>query len=162
MTGAPIAPGEGVWDDGEWISWDYLNGQIYEADEAAILERMIGMAREYLALTGRHLPIYGEIGELYAARRFGIERHKEYAQGSDGRIGDTFVEIKTLTPMKESDQVLVKRAGNFGAVVLVKIGRDFKLDAKLIPRSALRKGEGKYFKVSWGAFSAEPKTPDTW
>jgi len=62
MTGAPIAPGEGVWDDGEWVSWDYLNGQIYEADEAEILERMIVMAKEYLALTGRHLPIYGEVG----------------------------------------------------------------------------------------------------
>lgn len=114
-----------------------------------MLERMITMAREYLALTGRHLPIYGEIGELYAARKFGIERHKEYAQGSDGRIGDLLVEIKTLTPMKESDQVLVKRAGNFGAVALVKIGRDFRLEAKLIPRSALCKGDGRFMKVSW-------------
>jgi hypothetical protein len=23
---------DGVWDDGEWISWDWLNQQIYEQD----------------------------------------------------------------------------------------------------------------------------------
>lgn len=161
MTGIPIAPGEGIWDDGEWVSWDFLNGQIYEIDEGEMLERMITMAREYLALTGRHLPIYGEIGELYAARKFGIERHKEYAQGSDGRIGDLLVEIKTLTPMKESDQVLVKRAGNFGAVALVKIGRDFRLEAKLIPRSALGKGEGKFMKVYWSVAYPDFK-PSPW
>lgn len=159
MTGVPIAPGEGVWDDGEWISWDYLNGQIYEVEEAAMLDRMIAMARDYLNLTGRHLPIYGEIGELYAARTFGIERHKEYAEGSDGRIGDAFVEIKTLTPMKGSDQVLVKRSGNFSVLALVKIDSDFRLDAKLIRRSELGKGEGKYFKVSW---SGPYKTIQAW
>ena len=104
MTGLPISnSSEGIWDDGEWIGWDYINGQLHGQDEGDLLERLIVNAKEYLEFTGRHLPIYGELGELYAARRFGIERHAPNAQGSDGRMGDTFVEIKTITPAKGWD-----------------------------------------------------------
>lgn len=36
MTGHPIKDiGDGIWDDGEWISWEYINQQLDEAPEAS-------------------------------------------------------------------------------------------------------------------------------
>lgn len=157
VTGAPIHNiGDAIWDDGEWVHWDHINGQIHEMDEANLLQRLIAIAREYFEFTDRHLPIYGEIGELYAQRRFGIERHRPCAEGSDGRIGDTFVEIKTITPAKRSDTVQVKRSGHFGALVIVRIDEDFRCDARLIPRASLPKGHGNVIDVRWAQYFDDP------
>ena len=122
----------------------------------SMLERLIKVAKDYLDLTGRHLPVYGEIGELYAERRFGITRHQPRAQGSDGRLDDDFVEIKTISPEKQKAAVQVKRAGNFSKLCLVKIDEDFRIDARMIDRSDLPKGTGKYIRVSWSS-AAPPK-----
>lgn len=150
MTGKPVeGPGDAIWDGGEWISWDYINEQLYEQEEAAMLERLIKTAKDYLDLTGRHLPVYGEIGELYAERRFGITRHQARAQGSDGRLDDDFVEIKTISPEKRKTSVQVKRAGHFNKLCLVKIDEDFRIDARMIARSDLPKGTGKFIRVRW-------------
>ncbi len=30
VTGKSLRdPSDGIWDDGEWISWDYINEQLY-------------------------------------------------------------------------------------------------------------------------------------
>ena len=148
-------PGDGIWNDGEWISWAYINSQLEEHTEGGLLEELIVVAKEYYEDTGRHLPIYGELGELYAERRFGIERHEPHTQGSDGRIGNMLVEIKTISPIKQSNKVRVKRLGNFGALVIVKIDADFRIDAKLIKRKRLPKGDGKYITVSWDTHKSD-------
>lgn len=192
--------GDGIWDDGEWISWSYINRQIDDASKRKtsshprpginpdagwrdsnelivtaesttpaqsascapdcdksdkLLECMIVAAKQYLAACDRHLPIYGELGELYAERRYRIIRHKPNTQGSDGRIGDEFVEIKTVTPMKGNDLVTVKRAGNFGKLIVVKISTDFQFESKIISRSRLPKGPSKFIRISWGSISDE-------
>jgi len=142
---------DAIWDEGEWISWAHINDQIHDQAEKAILDRMVQLAKDYFNLTGRHLPIYGEIGELYAACRFGIVRHKSRAKGSDGRMGDDFVEVKTITPQKGNFTVSVKRSGNFNKLVIVKINPDFRMDARMVDRSQLPKGDGKYYRVSWAS-----------
>lgn len=152
MTGRPIQNyGDGIWDDGEWISWDYINQQIDDRQpEGGLLEDLIIVAKEYFEDTGRHLPIYGEIGEYYAARRFGIDLHEDpKAQGSDGRLGNALVEIKTITPMRNSRHVRVKKSGNFGYLVIVKIDADFRIDAKMISRKRLAKPCGDFYSVGW-------------
>jgi hypothetical protein len=152
MTGLPIeGPGDAIWDDGEWISWDYINQQLEgPQQEGGLLEYLILVAKQYLEDTGRHLPIYGEIGEHYAARRFGIELHENpKAQGSDGRLGNALVEIKTISPMRDSRHVHVKKSGNFGYLAIVKIDADFRIDAKLISRKRLKKRGGEFFSVGW-------------
>lgn len=158
MTGRPLnGPGDAIWDDGEWISWDYINQQLEGPQpEGGLLEDMIVVAKEYLESSGRHLPIYGEIGEHFAARRFGIELHDDpKAQGSDGRIGTSLVEIKTISPMRDSRCVQVKAAGNFGYLAIVKIDADFRIDAKLISRKRLGKPVGQNFTVDWSAHRCE-------
>jgi len=107
------------------------------------------MAKKYIETTGRHLPIYGELGELYGEIKFGIKRHKPNTPGSDGRMGNDFVEIKTISPIKSNDTVLVKRAGNFNKLLIVRISSDFRFEARMIERKALGKGTGKYAKASW-------------
>jgi hypothetical protein len=159
MTGSPIEGcGDAIWDEGEWISWDYINQQLEgPVPEGGLVEDMLALAKSYLEETGRHLTIYGELGEHYAERRFGIELHCDpKAQGSDGRLGDVLVEIKTISPLRDSRHVRVKKSGNFGCLVIVKIDADFRIDAKLIKRSALGTPDGEYFNVCWNDYRCEP------
>jgi len=62
--------------------------------------------------TRRHLPILGELGELFAEIMFALKRHGPMTQGSDGKLGENFVEVKTVTPDKTNDRVRIKRAGD--------------------------------------------------
>lgn len=160
----------GVWDDGEWISWDWINGQLHEQELRAgyphadprvvmILESLLDSAMEYKEATGHYLQIWGELGELYAEVKYGLKRHRAHAQGSDGKIGNDFVEVKTISPEKAGGQVLVKRAGNFNKLLVVKIDENFEFQARLIDRRALGKGTGKLAKFKWATDAGET-TPE--
>ena len=120
----------------------------------AIFEELVEAAAKYKKLTGRHLPILGELGELFAEIMFGIKRHGPMTQGSDGMLGKDFVEVKTITPDKRSDKVKVKRAGNFGKLVVAKISDDFQFCARMVGRKILAKGPGKWAWLSWDSMIA--------
>ena len=160
----------GIWEDGEWVSWEFIDDSIEEANEWEIddhtksieqnpspstlqlwelLDELVEMAKNYFEVTGRHLPIFGELGELYGEAKYGIKRHKPNTPGSDGRMGNDYVEIKTISPLKSNDTVLVKRAGNFNKLLIVKISEDFVIKSKMLDRKNLRKGNGKYAKATW-------------
>lgn len=151
---------DGIWDDGEWLSWDWINEQIYrqeltekypdaDSEVVEIFERLVEVASDYKVATGKYLQIWGELGELYAEVRFGLKRHRAHTQGSDGKLGNDFVEVKTISPEKTASKVHVKRAGNFNKLLVVKIAEDFSFDAKMIDRRDLGKGKGKLARVSW-------------
>ncbi|CDO36135.1 hypothetical protein [Novosphingobium sp. KN65.2] len=100
-----LGPDNAIWDDGEWISWDEINEQIQYKEWRAkypnadlslvsIFEDLICTAEQYHMHTGKHLQVYGDIGELYGAITHGIKLHRNYAQGSDGRLGNDLVEVK--------------------------------------------------------------------
>ena len=134
MTGIEIQDSSaGIYDDGEWISWSYINEQLAKQDArqrhrskqpqtpvgqatgkmqkvSGMFDRLLNDAKLYYQSTGRHLLIYGELGELYAEMRFGISRHKPFAEGSDGRLGNDFVEVKTISPLAKKQQIRVKRS----------------------------------------------------
>lgn len=114
-----------------------------------IFEDLVHSAAEYHAITGRYLQIWGELGELFAEITYGIQRHKPGTQGSDGKLGNDFVEIKTISPEKSVDEVRVKRSGNFNRLLIVKISDDFAFEGRLIARKALSKGEGKHMRAPW-------------
>lgn len=138
MTGKVIeGSADAIWDDGEWISWEWINGQLHEQelkerypevdiDLINIFETLVDDAFNYKQITGRYLPIFGELGELFAEITFGIKRHKPRTQGSDGRLGNDFIEIKTITPEKSKEKVSVKRQGNFNKLLVVKINDNFE------------------------------------
>jgi hypothetical protein len=161
---------DGICDDGEWISWDWINGQLYQQDLAEtypraepelvdVFEQLIEAATDYKALTGRYLQIWGELGELYAEVKFGVKRHRPHVPGSDGKLGNDFVEIKTISPEKAKSKVQVKRTGNFNKLLVVKISGDFTFEGKMIDRRELRKGSGKLARFSWPRTDLdEPKT----
>lgn len=165
MTGRPMDAGDGIYDDGEWISWEWINGQLYkqevqqaypqvEPELAMLFEELVENAQAYHHLTGRYLQIWGELGELYAEVRYGIKRHKPHTKGSDGRLGNDFVEIKTISPEKDGGQVQVKRAGNFNKLLVVKISENFEFEGRFIDRKRLSKGEGTHARVSWSTLAA--------
>ncbi len=162
MTGQEHAEfSDGIWDDDEWISWDYINQQIYQQDRNTqfpgaspelleMFERLVELATDYKELTGRYLPLFGELGELYAEIRFGIKRHRPMACGSDGKLGNDFVEVKTITPDKRvNNEVRVKRAGNFSKLVVVRISANFDFDARMMERRALKKDGKTHALVKW-------------
>ena len=122
-----------------------------------VFGELVEVACKYKKLTGRHLPILGELGELFAEIMFGIERHDPMTRGSDGMLGKDFVEVKTITPDKKSFGVRLKRAGNFGKLVVVKISDDFQFAARMVDRRILGKGNGKWAVLSWDAMIAGEK-----
>jgi hypothetical protein len=89
------------------------------------------------------------LGELYGAITYGIKLHKNYAQGSDGRLGNDFVEIKTITPFNARDRVTVPLAGNFSKLLVVKITQDFRVSGRLIDRSRLPKTKKGHIRLTW-------------
>lgn len=142
-----LGPENAIWDDGEWVSWAEINQQIQykewrvkypNADFSLIpiFERLLDTAEDYYRATGKHLQIYGDIGELFGAITHGIRLHKNYAEGSDGRLGNDFIEVKTITPFKKRDEVTVKLTGNFSKLLVVKINEDFEIASRLIERSS--------------------------
>ncbi|MCV0416593.1 MAG: hypothetical protein K5831_17160 [Brevundimonas sp.] len=162
MTGEILGPDNAIWDDGEWVSWDEINQQIQYKEWRArypnadlslvpIFESLIGVAEEYHQLTGSHLQVYGDIGELYGAITHGIKLHRNYAKGSDGRLGNHFVEVKTITPFKNCDTVEINLDRNFSQVLIVKINAEFEVCGKLIDRKALPKGRlrGNKLRIDW-------------
>ena len=184
-------PADAIWDDGEWISWEWINGQIEEReceteqqryedalrdrsdredtksifptadpDMVRIFEELVDKAIDYKNITGRYLPVFGELGELFAEITFGINRHKPGAPGSDGRLGNDFIEIKTITPEKKKKKVTVKRQGNFNKLLVVRITEDFMFEARILDRKLMEKGEGKLASVSWSSMKRISKKED--
>ena len=161
MTGRPMSDSSGgIWDDGEWISWDWINGQLADLELRAeypkaslevirVFEDFVALAQEYYDATGRYLQIWGELGELYAEIKYGLVRHAPGTAGSDGRLGNDWVEVKTISPEKMNETIQVKRAGNFNKLLVVKISQDFEFEAKLENRKQLGKGKGKHARLSW-------------
>jgi hypothetical protein len=168
MTGIPINdPGDGIFDDGEWISWEWINSQLEDGEDPeelleshsppSVLELtqifldLVDVARQYKERTGRYLQIWGELGELYAEIRHGLVRHPKHFAGSDGTIADSLVEVKTISPEKKSDRVRVKRAGNFTQLLIVKVSEDFWFSSRLFDRAQLKEGMGPLIKAKWGS-----------
>ena len=171
ITGLELSdPSDGIWDDGEWISWEWINDQIdkqefksqYEVEDielVEIFERFVDVAADYKKATGRYLQVWGELGELYAQVGIGLNLHRPHAQGSDGKLGNDFVEVKTISPEKAKTTVTVSRGGNFSKLLVVKIDDDFNFESRLVDRSLLGRKKGKRgsASLSWSKISEENK-----
>ena len=92
------------------------------------------------------MQIWGELGEIYAEIKFGLRRHGTHEAGSDGTINGELVEVKTISPEKNSSSVLVKTQGNFEKVLVIRIDEDFQCEGKLFDRTELKGGSGKYLR----------------
>jgi hypothetical protein len=155
-----LGPDNAIWDDGEWVSWDSINAQI---DEQHLRERypgadlslvsvfvsLVDLAREYHELTGRHLQVYGDIGELYCQIVYGLQPHRIYAKGSDGKIGNDFVEVKTIAPFKSNRVIALNLDRNFSKILIVKVDANFEIVAKLVDRKSLPKCKGPHLRLDW-------------
>ncbi len=162
---------DGFYIDGDWLRWEDIPDEDddeftthaerleYEARirwefpnaELAIVEAfrdLLAVTKNYHWETGLHLNTYGDIGELYGAIKYGIKLHKPYAEGSDGRMGDDFVEIKTISPLSKSDTKGIKMKGNFNKVLLVKVDKEFQVQGKMFDRKNLEKRRSK-IELSW-------------
>lgn len=160
-----MGPNEGIYDDGEWISWDYIHQHLHERELqkefpqadlqlVQVFEALVDAAADFHALTNRYLQVWGELGELYAELKYGIKRHRVHCPGSDGRMGNDFVEIKTISPEKSGGVVQVKRAGNFSKLCVVRIDAQFQFEARMVDRAKLSKGQGgKLAKINWSALA---------
>lgn len=148
------------YDDGEWVTWTEINQQLQYKEWGAkypnairslipYFEDLISLAESYHNETGLHLNVYGDIGELFGAITHGIKLNKNYAQGADGRLGNDHVEIKTITPFKSRDEVVVKLTGNFSKLLVVKIDQDFQISGRMIARKNLPTTNRSFLRVKW-------------
>ena len=155
-----------IYDDGEWVTWTEINSHLDRLEFQArypdlnvelvpIFQGLLELAQSYHEITGSHLQVYGDLGELYGAITHGLKLHRNYAQGSDGKIGDNFIEVKTITPFKRNDTVTLNLERNFNMVLIVKISADFEVSSKLIARKALPRTKGKRINLDWNHFEAD-------
>ncbi|HWH74827.1 MAG TPA: hypothetical protein VNV16_11260, partial [Methylibium sp.] len=112
-----------------------------------IFEDLVHCAERHFKNTGRYLQVWGELGEIYAEIRFDLRRHGSHKAGSDGTINGKLVEVKTISPEKRNDHVAVKREGDFEQLLIVRIDEDFQFTGKLVDRSRLSNGGGRFLKV---------------
>lgn len=117
------------------------------SEQAEILEAMVDCAERHFRNTGRYLQVWGELGEIYAEIKFGLCRHSTHHPGSDGSIAGKLVEVKTVSPEKGNDHVLVKRQGDFEQLLIVRIDKDFRFTGKLIDRSTLVSGGRRFLRT---------------
>ena len=124
---------------------------------AEIFERLVEVAIDYKKTTGRFLQIWGELGELYAQVKFGLSLHRPHVQGSDGKLGNDFVEVKTISPEKTKSTVTVRRRGNFSKLLVVKIDDEFNFEGRLVDRNLIgrKKGNKGSATVSWSKIDEE-------
>lgn len=115
-------------------------------EQAEIFNDLIDCATRHFENTGRYLQIWGELGEIYAEIKFGLCRHGSHKEGSDGTIAGKLVEVKTISPEKANDHVLVKSQGDFEQLLIVRIDEDFQFTGKLFNRSELKGGSGKFLR----------------
>ncbi|MDX8350051.1 hypothetical protein SLH49_18835 [Cognatiyoonia sp. IB215446] len=149
-----------MWTDDQLLSWGDINdpaqaAQIRQsfpdADPAYIkaFQGLLRTVREFEAATSRHLQIYGDIGELYGAIAHGIVLHRRNAEGSDGRLGDNFVEIKTISPFKNWKAVTVRMDRHFNRLLAVRVMGDFSVQGAMVSRSDLPKPDGPELILEW-------------
>lgn len=115
-------------------------------NQTQIFQDLVDCATRHFENTGRYLQVWGELGEIYAEIKFGLRRHGTHSAGSDGTIAGKLVEVKTISPEKSSDRVIVKSQGNFEQLLIVRIDRDFQFQGKLFNRSELKGTAGKFLK----------------
>lgn len=115
-------------------------------EQTEIFHDLIDCAKRHFENTGRYLQVWGELGEIYAEIKFGLRRHGSHEAGSDGTIDGKLVEVKTISPEKTSDHVLVKSQGNFERLLIVRIDRNFQFQGKLFERSELKGATGKFLR----------------
>lgn len=167
---AELGPDNAFWDDGEWISWDEIEKQIEHKEWRAryphadlsivsVFQNLVATACEYHELTGRHLQVYGDIGELYGVITHGLKLHRNYAQGSDGRIGNDLVEVKTITPFKSNAVVSLNLKRNFSKVLIVRINAEFEVAGRLVDRKALPRVKGDRLQLDWDDLQAGGQSP---
>ena len=166
-----LGPDNAFWIDGEWLDWDsIIDPEVVRYSRLAELEReahlrlkypnadltlipyfqdLLTLAESYFQETGQHLNVYGDIGELFGAIMYGIKLHRNYAQGSDGRLGDDFVEIKTISPLNSKEQINVRLDRHFNRLLIVKISADFEVSGRLVKRVNLPRRTGKNLRLSW-------------
>lgn len=116
-------------------------------EQTEILEDLVDCAERHFRNTGRYLQVWGELGEIYAEVKFGLCRHGTHRAGSDGTIGGKLVEVKTISPEKASDQVVVKSQGDFEQLLIVRIDENFEFTGKLINRDELADGGGRFLRT---------------
>ncbi len=171
MTADVLGPDNAFWIDGEWLGWDsIIDPEETKYSRLAELEReaelrlkypnadptlvpyfqdLLTLAEAYFCDTGQHLNVYGDIGELFGAIMYGIKLHKNHAQGSDGRLGNDFVEIKTISPVNSKEKTKVRLDRHFSKLLVVKIDDDFEVSGRLVKRANLPKKAGNSLRLSW-------------
>ena len=107
-------------------------------EQTEIFHDLIDCAIRHFENTGRYLQIWGELGEIYAEIKFGLRRHSTHKAGSDGTINGKLVEVKTISPEKSNDRVIVKSQGDFEQLLIVRIDQDFQFQGRLLDRSELK------------------------
>ena len=123
-------------------------------------ETMRRAARDFHRERDEYLTIYGDLGEVFAMLVLGMVPNRRHAKGSDGRVGNDQVEVKTITPQSKSQAVGVRQDRAFNKLFVVRVTQQHRVSGRLLDRSMLKFGRNGIAQVSWPAiqhlFPGEP------
>ena len=85
---------------------------------------------------------------------YGVKLHCDYAQGSDGCLGNDFVEVKTITPFKATHSVTVRLDRHFSKLLVVKIDEHYEVSSLLVDRKRLPDTTQDRLRIDWKDLAA--------
>lgn len=146
------------WDSSDWIEWlrrleqpDRPPCTAASEDPMArahsVLDAMVHAARSYLKLTGRNLPVYPAIANLYCSI------HHAVPPDQSETAKDRATLVKHIPPHSTSQSVTIDTSLPFKRVIIVRIAPDVSIDARVIPRAALPKQSGPKLELHWSDLS---------
>lgn len=129
--------------DGKLTTWNEPHGQIqlkdlqekYPHADIKVLEvfnNMVYSARRYHEMTGRYLPIWKELGELYVDIEYDLNPHKPDNPKTDDHIQQEAIQVTTISPGNCHHDSLVKtsrdcnRRENFTIFLVTHISPEYK------------------------------------
>ena len=142
------------WDSGDWIDWHRTSdgadtspcGAAAENDELARITALhvslLRAAKSYFVITGKHLSVYPQIAESYAAIHFDLP-----LGGSLDKKGR--VKIAWLTPDNPTNSVEVSLKEDFDLLMVIRISDKFTVEARMITRKNLSQRQKGVQTVTW-------------
>ena len=130
----------GTREEPRWLHWDNVTDSVRRNEGAAphsadpeivaLFDELLAAAKSYRELTGLHLDVFQELGELYAEIHYGVGCNRKGAVRGTGGIAVRT--IKTTAP-----KVSLRGIEGLDRLLVIRISDDYVFEAKVASRQHL-------------------------
>ena len=127
----------GTRDEARWLHWDNVDDSTRHCDGAvphsadpevvALFDELLAAAKSYRRLTGRHLEVFAELGELYAEIHYGVGCSRRNALLGTGGVA-------VRTTKMSAPKVSLRGIEDLDRLLVIRISDDYEFEAKVADR----------------------------